>query len=159
MPSLAQLLPTFRMWINGDSFTTNAVRPFILWSSKDVPNFLWKKIRVGWYDVLHQMMDSPAFGELNADLSSGSYSPVPENEISRLFDEGRKLLLLKYSFVSKFNHQKWTVTTWSKQLRFASVMKQGTISEKSLADANKTRYNRPHTNKRKRTMVQQTLIG
>jgi hypothetical protein len=66
-----------------------------------VPYFLWKKFRVGWFDALHHMMESPALHELDADLSSGSYGPVPKDEMSRLFDEGRKLLLSKHSFISK----------------------------------------------------------
>jgi hypothetical protein len=42
--ALAQFLPAFCMWINGNSFTAhNAVCPFILWTSEDVPHFLWKK--------------------------------------------------------------------------------------------------------------------
>ena len=159
LPALAHLFPAFRMWINGDSLTADTVRPFILWSSKDVPYFLWKKFRVGWFDALHHMMESLALHELDTDLSSGSYGPVPEDEMPRLFDEGRKHLLSKHSFISKLKYQKWTVTTWSKQMRFASVMKQGTAREKALANANKTRWNRPHGTKRKQTMVQQTLFG
>ena len=159
LPALAQLFPAFCMWINGDSFTADTVRPFILWSSKDVPYFLWKKFRVGWFDALHHMMESPTLHELDADLSSGSYGPVPEDEMPRLFDEGRKDLLSKHSFISKLKYQKWTVTTWSKQMQFSSVIKQGTAREKALANANKTRWNRPHGTKRKRTMVQQTLFG
>jgi hypothetical protein len=62
----------------------------------------------------HHMMESPALHELDADLSSGSYGPVPEDEISRIFDEGRKNFLSKHSFISKLKYQKWTVTTWSK---------------------------------------------
>jgi hypothetical protein len=52
LPVLAQLFPAFRMQINGDSFTIDTVRPFILWSSKDVPYLPWKTFQVGWYDAL-----------------------------------------------------------------------------------------------------------
>jgi hypothetical protein len=61
--------------------------------------------------------------------------------------------------MSKLYYQKWTVTTWSKQLRFASVIKQGTACKKALADANKNRCTRPHGMKQKQTMAQQVGFG
>jgi hypothetical protein len=70
------------------------------------------------------MMESLALHKLDTDLSSGLNNTVPKDEISRLFDKRRKYLLSKHSFISKLYYQKWTVTTWSKQLQFASVIKQ-----------------------------------
>jgi hypothetical protein len=82
------------------------------------------------------MIESPVFDKLNADLLDA---------ISRLLKE---VLAFEVSFfISKLNNQKWTVTTWSKQMQFASVMKKGTVGEKTLANVNKMRYNRPHENK------------
>jgi len=87
-----------------------------------------------WYDALHHMMESPALHELDTEPSSGSYSPVSEDEMLRLFDGGRKYLLSKHSFIFNLNYQKWRVTTWSKQIRFVAVMKQGTACEENQVE-------------------------
>jgi len=155
LPEKANLYSAFRMWINGDTFNADTVRPFILWSVTNVPHFLWKKFRVGWYDALHQIMDAPALHALEADLSDSI--PVPEDELKRLFDEGIKYLISQYSYISNRGYQKWSVTTWSRQMLFSSIMKHGTEEEKVRATGKKNRWNRPHGTKRKRTMVQQTL--
>ena len=155
LPEKASLRAAFRMWINGESFNADTVRPFILWSVNKVPHFLWKKFRAGWYDVLHQMMKAPELLALEADLSDSSR--VPDEDLTRLFDEGQKYLLSQYSFLANRSYQKWTVTTWSRQTIFSSIMKNGNEEEKARANTQKNRWNRPHSTKRKRTMVQQTL--
>jgi hypothetical protein len=103
------------------------------------------------------MMKAPELLALEADLSDSSR--VPEEDLARLFDEGQKYLLSQYSFLANRSYQKSTVTTWSRQTLFlSSIMKFGNEEEKARANAQKNRWNRPHSTKRKRTLVQQTLF-
>ena len=93
--------------------------------------FCLEEVLGDWYNALHHMMKSPTLHELDTEPSSGSYSPVSEDEMLRFFDGGRKYLLSKHSFIFNLNYQKWRVTTWSKQIRFVVVMKQGTACEEN----------------------------
>jgi len=141
LPQKTQMLPAFRLWINGDnmnerminngiSTVKEPVRPFLLWTADQIPTSLWKKFRTGWWKVLSTMTEAEGLNGLKMAILRGERSRIDEQEIATFFAEGMKYLLAMNEFISQKNFQQWKVTTWSRQINYAVVVKNGSDADK-----------------------------
>jgi hypothetical protein len=156
LPKRTNLLPAFRMWLNGDLSNASQadgmrvhqpVRPFYFWTPEHVPYNLYKAFKSGWKKALTSLMDAPGNeAVLQRILLSGG--KIPESEVKAYYDRGLAYLISRYSFIEPGT--KWMVTTWSRKLNYRNVEKEGNDADQSELEE-PTRWNKKHERRRKIT--------
>ena len=98
--------------------------PFRRIKATYLPKELSNKFRIGWIPVMNKMLESP---ELPDGINNAN--TLTDEKIDEAYCAGINYLKSKFSYIftnEKFKaHQKWSVSTWSRRIRYTEVMKYG----------------------------------
>ena len=157
LPEKSQLLPAFRMWVNGDVgnevcindiLVKQPVRPLYLWTVDRIPTELWKKFKAGWHKILDMMMEAPELHELKSKIDREG-GTISEEVMAAYFEQGLRYVHSRVEYIAekKRGWRKWTVTTWSKQVNYRQIQHEGTDADRGRLPV-ATEWNKKHVSKR-----------
>ena len=123
------------------------IRPFYLFCVENLP--CWKQFKSGWLGILKLMMKAPTLDTLG-DKITNAKGNIQAERVDETYEIGMNHVLWEVEYIKeKRNFKLWTITTWSKNVHYSTVMKYSTVCDKGrLPPANQ--FNRPHSGPKRR---------
>ena len=155
LPTKTKLRDAWNLWVNGNRnynvvemigdreiLVTKPIRPFIFFTANNLP--CWKQFKSGWLGILRMMMNSSSLSNLFNEVKA-SKGNLSLERVERTYEMGLDHVLNEVEYLrEKNNSRAWSITTWSKNVHFSSIIKNGTTSDKERLPV-ATRFNKSHS--------------
>jgi hypothetical protein len=156
LPAKTKLRDAWGYWLNGNKnynvveieerverLRRRIIRPFYIFCVEYLP--CWKQFKSGWLGIFKLMMKAPTLDTLGDEITNAN---IQAERVDETYEIGMNHVLSEVEYIKK-KIKLWTITTWSKNVHYSTVMIYGTVCDKGrLPPANQ--FNRPHSGPKRR---------